>query len=214
MFLNKKMAPAVIAILLGLTAYAQSFGATLITVGLAATLYGMTNSVDLAALILVIPFALKVFNMLMSAPKPFNVQGVQEGFQARDAASIHARLTQVKQGAPLQPKVAGPTGVLESPDILDNTPLQPVSSLASEALPGASIPASAKARVLIYPPEEKTVPATGIKEYLPFANPVLQNGPDADGVETAMASTGAEMPAVNIPAMGLAGVAGGAGQAF
>jgi hypothetical protein len=214
MKIDKKIAPAVIAVLLAATAYVQSFGATLITLGLAAVFYGLTNSTDAVIFILAVPFALKGFNAVMSAPKPLRVTGVEEGFQAKDPQSIQARIEQVRAPAPLQPKVASPTGVLESANILDNTPLQPLSSLASEALPGASIPASAKARVLIYPPEEQTVPATGIREYLPFANPVLQNGPDNEAVETTMARNGAEMPPAGSPAMNTAGVAGGAGPAF
>lgn len=221
MKLDKSVTPAAALLLALYTVYAQPLGTALVTFGIAAILFGFTKSMVTVAFVMIVPFAIKLFNAALY-PKmkvkayadPSATSGAPiEGFQAKDPASIHARIVESKQPAPLQPGIANPTGVLESPHILDNTPLQSMESLSSEALPGASIPASAKARVLIYPPAEKTVPATGIREYAPFANPVLQNGPDDDGVDTALISSGTEMP-VESGAAELRGVSAGAGAAF
>lgn len=131
-----------------------------------------------------------------------------EAFQVKDPASIQKRLESVKGDAPLQPKVASPTGVLESASILDSAPLQAMDSLAREALPGSSIPARASARVLINPVEEGFVPKES-KDKEPKENPYLQNGPDEDGVGTALVERGTDMPPVevepsNMPSVGTA----------
>jgi hypothetical protein len=108
----------------------------------------------------------------------------------KDATSVQKRIERVKGPAPLQPKVATVTGVLESPTILDAAPLQPLETLASEALPGATIPASAKARVIINPPAEQTVPRDNNPNKQLMENPFLQNGPDDEGVGTALIPDG------------------------
>jgi hypothetical protein len=133
-----------------------------------------------------------------------------EGFQARDPEHVKTRLESIKLPAP---KVENITGVLESPDILDNTPLQAMDSLAREGVPGASIPASAKARVLIYPPSEQSVPRS--KESMQnslLSNPYLQTGQDRMAEEVAHAEKGTDIYAQD--SSSLEGVATGAGPAF
>jgi hypothetical protein len=198
MKLDKKLTQALI---LGLGLYVlltSSLEVSLVTFGIAAIIVGITHQLESAILVLAAPVIIKLVNK------------VNEPFQIKDAPSIATRLQEVKQAAPLNPKVE-PTGVLESPEILNSENLVGMKALASEALPGASIPASAKASVAIYTPEERTVEATGMRVTAPLANPVLQNGPDLDGVLSALKQTGAA--AAQGPA-DMVGVAGNAGNAF
>jgi hypothetical protein len=132
----------------------------------------------------------------------------------KDPASVQARIEAVKGGAPLQPKVETITGVLESPTILDAAPLQPLDKLASEALPGATIPASAKARVAIYAPPEDTVAKDASSEKAPLANPYLQAGPDDEGTLTALIPKGTDLPSIENIGSQIAGALSGAGLAF
>jgi hypothetical protein len=152
-----------------------------------------------------------------------------EGFQARDPINVQTRLETVKTSAPLHPKQELPadynilnssakhvdvvTGVLESPDILDNTPLMEIEQIGKDGLPGVTIPASAKARVLIYPPAEDSVPAPreSIK-HDPMSNPYLQTGQDRLAEEVSLAQKGTELYAQD--SASLDGVASGAGPAF
>ncbi len=137
-----------------------------------------------------------------------------EPFQVKDPVSVQKRLEEVRTKAPLQPKVENVTGVLESPSILDNVPLRPMQELTADALPGASIPASAKARVLIYPPAEGFVPAPNASEERgPKENPYLQNGHDSEGVETSLMDRGTDMP-VQEAAADLAAAQAGSAPAF
>jgi len=152
------------------------------------------------------------FNQFMD-PTPFAPVGI-EGFQAKDAVSVQTRLEDVRQAAPLAPKIDAVTGVLESPSILDNVPLNPAQPLTSDAAPGKSIPASAKARVLIYPVPEGFVANQGVQDKPVMENPYLQNGPDAEGVETAMIGDGTEMPPSQVAASDQQGVAPGPAPAF
>jgi hypothetical protein len=132
-----------------------------------------------------------------------------EGFQSKDPVSVHTRLEAVKLSAP---KVENITGVLESPSILDNTPLQAMDSLASEGVPGASIPASAKARVLIYPPSEHSMPRKESMQNELVSNPYLQTGQDRMAEEVARAEKGTDIYAQD--SSSIEGVAAGAGPAF
>jgi hypothetical protein len=89
-----------------------------------------------------------------------------------------------------------------------------MQELASEALPGASIPASAKARVLIYPPAEGFVPAPKESEERgPKENPYLQNGPDQEGVDVSLLEKGTD-GVVEQPAANLAAAQAGSAPAF
>jgi len=138
----------------------------------------------------------------------------EEGFQQRTAEDVQARIRVNQQSGPLQPKVDRITGVLESPDILDNVQLNPAQELTYDAQPGASIPASAKARVIINPPAEGFVPAPkGSQDKGPKENPYLQDGEDYESVEAALISKGTDLPDPEVPANEMASV-GTAAAAF
>lgn len=196
----------VVTLLIGTTAlyslYSQPFMTVVLTFGIAGLLFSYTKSRELALIVLLGGLALRGFDRLFAAPEPVGI----EAFQVKDPVSVHERIATVKQPQPLQPKVETVTGVLESPSILDNVPLSPMQELTSDAQPGASIPASAKARVLIYPPPENFVDAAGqSKDKQPKENPYLQNGPDDEGAEVAMMDKGTDLPppevaSANVPA--------------
>jgi hypothetical protein len=112
-------------------------------------------------------------------------------------------------------KVETVTGVLESPSILDNVPLHPMQELMSDATPGASIPASAKARVIINPPAEGFVPAPKeSQERALKRQPYLQNGEDEEGVEAALISKGTDMTEPEVPSNELPSTMAGEAPAF
>jgi hypothetical protein len=212
-----QMLPLIVFLLAAFTGFTQPFGVFLTLLGAAAIVFAMTNSYLYVAGV----FAIGLVAKMCQAPRFVGVPATGypagapiEPFQVKDAASVQERLEGVHTKAPLQPKVAAVTGVLESPSILDNVPLQPMQELASEALPGASIPASAKARVLIYPPAEGFVPApNGSQERGPKENPYLHNGPDQEGVDTSLFEKGTDMT-VEQPAANLAAAQAGSAVAF
>jgi hypothetical protein len=208
--LEKNLVPVVIALVAAYNLYTQPLGTALTGLGLAAIVFATSKSLLAALAVLVLSIFVKDLNrMLRPKPEPMGV----ESFQVKDPVSVQARLETIKVGAPLKPKVEAVTGVLESASILDNTPLQGMDELASEGVPGASIPASAKARVLIYPPAETTIPAPSESVALtPKDNPYLQTGQDRLAQEVAMAQKGTELYAEDSASM--AGVATGAGPAF
>ncbi len=190
--LEKNLVPALLAITGLYILYTKPFVTALTTFGLGAVLYTFTKSSAIVLVLFLVSLTMRNLNALFEPAGPV---GVAEAFQPKDPLSIHARIAKEKDQAPLQPKVgiANITGVLESPSILDNVPLKPMQELTSDATPGASIPASAKARVLIYPPEEGFVPAPQKSEERRVREvPYLQNGPDDEGVETAMAEKGTD----------------------
>jgi hypothetical protein len=200
------LVPAGIVLFGAYILYSQPFGKTLATFGVAAIVYALTKSQEVVLFLFVASLFLNGFNALFAPRRPEPV-GL-EAFQLKDPVSTQKRLEQVRQPAPLAPKVESVTGVLESASILDTQPLQGYESLAKEALPGASIPASAKARVAIYTPAEGFVPAAGTSpEKGPKENPFLQNGPDYEGVEVSLVSKGTEMPAPEVGASAIPAVA-------
>jgi hypothetical protein len=136
-----------------------------------------------------------------------------EGFQgASGPEEIHRRVVAAKQ---MGQKVETITGVLESPSILDNVPLHPMQELMSDATPGASIPASAKARVIINPPAEGFVAAPkGSEERALKRQPYLQNGEDDEGVEAALISKGTDMAEPEVPSNELPATMAGEAPAF
>ena len=208
--LTKNVTVAMIVATTAYSLYAKSLGTTLTAVGLAAVVFALSKSFIAALVVLVLAVFMKDINrLIMPKREPMGV----EAFQARDAVTVQERLEEVKTTAPLAPKVQAITGVLESPSILDNTPLQGMQELANEGVPGASIPASAKARVLIYPPAEESIPAPSESiALMPKDNPYLQTGQDRLAQEVAMAQKGTELYAQD--SASLDGVAAGAGPAF
>jgi len=213
---------AAITILVVINFMKIPFPSFLFLCGVAIVLYGFTRSCPVILLTLLTPFVLQIFNSSMgntSSKKvatgspgvvgaPPAVRGADlEGFQSpkRDPVTIHQRLETVKQAAP---KKKEPTGVLESPDILDNTPLL-LEGMEGE--PGASTPASVQSRNMIYPPSEESVPSSGeSRDKPPRGNPFLHNGPDATGVSVALAPTGTKLPPIDTPSGDMAATNGGA----
>jgi hypothetical protein len=208
--LTKNVTVGLIVATTAYSLYAKSLSTTLTAVGLAAVVFALSKSFIAALVVLVLAVFMKDINkLIMPKKEPMGV----EAFQARDPVTVQERLEEIKTTAPLAPKVQAITGVLESPSILDNTPLQGMQELANEGVPGASIPASAKARVLIYPPSEDSIPAPSESVALtPKDNPYLQTGQDRLAQEVAMAQKGTELYAQD--SASLDGVAGGAGPAF
>ena len=210
--MNDLIPGAIIGIIVWSLSY-QNLSTTLTAVGLAAIVYAVSKSFVAAVaalLVIILAVLMKDINQLiMPKPEPMGV----EAFQARDPVTVQQRLEEVKTTAPLAPKIQNITGVLESASILDNTPLQGMQELANEGVPGASIPASAKARVLIYPPSEATVPVPSESvASVPMDNPYLQTGQDRLAEEVAMALKGTDLYAPDSGS--LDGVAAGAGPAF
>jgi hypothetical protein len=207
----KKMLPAVSGFLGLYILYVQPFKVAFFSLLLAAAVLAFTSSFEYTAALLAFSAVLGGFNQFMEPS--FAPMGV-EGFQAKDATTVQTRLEDVRQAVPLAPKVDAVTGVLESPSILDNVPLNPAQPLTSDAAPGKSIPASAKARVLIYPVPEGFVGNQGIQDKPVMENPYLQNGPDEASVETAMIGDGTEMPPGEVGASEQQGVGAGPAPAF
>ena len=220
----EKYAPFVIIPLVLYTLFMKPLGVAMMTIGLGAILFALTKSkLVFLAVLLFAPF----MNLIGMREMAKSVG--MEGFQARDPINVQTRLETVKTSAPLHPKQELPadynilnssakhvdvvTGVLESPDILDNTPLMEIEQIGKDGLPGVTIPASAKARVLIYPPAEDSVPAPreSIK-HDPMSNPYLQTGQDRLAEEVSLAQKGTELYAQD--SASLDGVASGAGPAF
>lgn len=211
----KQMLPGALLVVSAYMLYSQPLGTVLLTFGMGMLLWVLTNSLWVVLGIFLVgalmPSSQGNFKPVV-APA-YSVPAPVESFQVKDPASVHSRIEDVKQGAPLQPKVAHVTGVLESPSILDNVPLKPMQELTEDAAPGASIPASAKARVAIYTPNEGFVPApTESRERPPKENPYLQNGPDMEGVAASLTEKGTDMPTADSPAM-VASTEVGAGPA-
>jgi hypothetical protein len=215
-----QMIPLIDFILAIYIAVTEPFGVTLTLIGVAAIIFSITGSFTYVAGVfiagLAIKYAQRAGRVVESAQMSTKLvgsplEGFAGGAAAKDPASIQHRLEGARMTAP---KVANVTGVLESPGILDNTPLQPMEELSAQALPGASIPASAKGRVLIHPPAEGFVPApNGSQDKGPKENPYLQNGPDNVGVDTSLLEKGTDAPIEN-PAADVAGTMIGSAPAF
>ena len=219
--------PVAIVLLAAYNLYVQKLGSALIVIGFGAVLFAITKSKIAFAIVLLLgAFQTQIFGSRYMSYDEF--KQFQEGFQARDPVNVHTRIESVKTGEPLANKNALPpdynilnssaqklntvTGVLESPSILNNTPLMGMDSLAAEGVPGASIPSSAKARVLIYPPAEETVSIEPTRAMDPRNNPYLQTGQDRLAEEVAHAERGTELYADD--SAQLQGVGSGAGPAF
>ena len=195
MKLDKKLAQTLIVGIALADLFFTEFEVALMAFGVTAILYGFTQSVEVAIVALAVPLAAKAVNLSL---KPM------ESFQVKDGPSIAKRVETIRVPTPAK---AEPVGVLESPEIMSSQPLVSMQAMAKEGLPAESIPAASVARVPIYTPEEKTVAATGVKEVIPLANPILQNGPDLDGLEAALKKTGAAMSSAPGDMQGVADVA-------
>lgn len=198
--------------------FTEPFGVTLTLIGVAAIVFAVTQSFSYVALVFLAGLMIKTLqrNGRVIEPAGFAAGAPFEGFTsgAKAPEAVQHRLEEVRGAAPLKPVIANVTGVLESASILDNTPLQPMEELAAQALPGASIPASAKGRVLINPPAEGFVPApNGSQEVGPKENPYLHNGPDYGGIDTSLLEKGTDA-VMEQPAGNMTGATSGAAPAF
>jgi hypothetical protein len=159
----------------------------LATGGLSILLYAVTKSEAIVLGFMLASLFIRDLNRLF-IPRAQEPVGV-EAFQVRDAPSVTARLEKAKV---VTPKVESITGVLESPHILNNTPLQAMN--VEDGVPGASIPASSKGRQLIRPLEEGFVGAPNMSmDMNPVANPFLQDEEDDEAVETSLITKGTDM---------------------
>lgn len=208
--LSKNTFPALVALLSFAILYMQPIRVAFYSLVAALIVFGLSGSMEMTLGVLGISIALGGFNRFFESSEPVGI----EAFQSNDPLTTVTRLEEIRQTAPLMPKAEPVTGVLESPTILDNVPMNPYQESSSDAQPGASIPASAKSRVLIYPVPENSVKKEGFQDAAPMANPVLQNGPDSESVETAMISDGTEMPAAANGADAMGGVESGPAPAF
>lgn len=182
MVLDKNMLTVGILLVGGYVFMVQSLSTAMATAGLSIALYAITKSEGIVLAFMLATLFIKHFNSLFKAAEPVGV----EAFQVRDAQSINARLEQVRK---VQPKIEPITGVLESPSIMDNMPLQAMETLTKEGVPCTSIPASAKARVLIYPKAEGFVPSNNMSVERPLMpNPNLMGGQDVEAENSALAS--------------------------
>jgi hypothetical protein len=174
----------------------QTFTTALATIGLSIVLYSITRSEGIVLAFMLATLFVKEYNNLFKAPEPVGI----EAFQVKDAQSIHTRLETVRTEAPLAQKVDSITGVLESSSILHNMPLQGTEQLTKEGVPCTSIPASAKARVLIYPKTEGFIPArnASIENNLREV-PYLNGGIDNEGLQDALADNIDETTEPEIP---------------
>jgi hypothetical protein len=165
----------------------QTLATTMATAGISILLYAVTKSEAIVLGFMIASLFIRDLNSLFipKGPEPVGY----EGFQSRDAVNVHTRIESVKNPPP---KVEAITGVLESPNILDNTPLMAMDG--KDGVPGASIPASSKGRALILPIAESFVDApNGSVDSNPMENPILQNGLDTEAVNTSLFNKGTDM---------------------
>jgi hypothetical protein len=149
--------------------------------------YFATQSLHVVIGVLIGSFVLFQFNNIM-APKIVEPVGYSEGFQVKDPISIHQRIKTAHVPTPPPSMI---TGVLESPEILDN--LQ-IAKLDEAGAARRVQPAGAKGAAEPIPtPKDSAdeLPASGSYERrVPIANPPLQNGPDNQGILTALIAKG------------------------
>ena len=172
--------------LYGLIYYKRNYLLAMCTIAVAA--YLTTQSLHVVIGVLIGSFILHQFNAIMTPPKAEPVgYNIHEGFQAKDPISIHQRIADAKKE---QEKPSSITGVLESPDILDN--LQIAKAEGGSARKGGPAGLAAGQQPIHTPPQlEDQLPAEGSYENrVPKANPPLQNGPDNQGVMTALVPKG------------------------
>ena len=182
------------AVVYGLVTFPVTYMTATSVLGLLA--YLLTKSVSTVAMVFIGAALLRLFIV----PRAINpalpgsemkdsvyTKQQREGFQARDPISIHQRIEKNKMTAPLNPK-ATITGVLESPEILDSLQISPVLP-AEQGGAMHSRHAALKAGENIPTPPELTPTSTSV-EHAPVSNPVLQNGPDIEGIFTALIAKG------------------------
>jgi hypothetical protein len=203
---NKDTEMAVLAGLALLVLYTHPLSVGFILLGAALAVYGVTGEAQYAMAVLGLALAYRVITDMR---KGRQMDMLAEGFQAKNPLAVAGRIEAVRGEAPLQPKVVNPVGVLDSPDVLNNYPLQHPQELAAEGAPGVSTPAPAGRRILINPPAETTMPAIGTLDSNPIENPYLQSGPDVEGLQMAMVPNGTAMPAARMGSSDLPGTTAG-----
>jgi len=195
---NVKPAPLLVIAVLIYVIYTEPMNHVLTVVGISLAGWILLNSCYFPVGVLAVFYLLKLYNMALDTGAPVLKAKMRSNTgYPKDALSVSQRVENIKGQAPLAPKIASPTGVLESPDILSSAPLLPMDTLAAEGLPGATIPASAKARVIINPPPEESMPRDNNPNRALMENPYLQNGPDKECVGTALFKVGTDLSADN-----------------
>ena len=177
--------------LLGVTSLYVLFfcpiGYTLLTVSFAVMAFVVTGDMKAALGAVVLMIFLRWFgNVMKPQPKIVVKATTQEGFQAKDPITIHQRIAAQKKDVP---KVRDVTGVLESPEILDSMHIAPLKA-EEEGFANMTMPALANSNTPINTPDESSMPAKPSPDTTPMSNPYLQNGPDAEAVNTAMTPKG------------------------
>lgn len=177
---------------------AQPLATTLATAGISVLLFAVTKSEMIVLAFMIASLFIREINRLFLPREPVGI----EAFQSRDAVNVHTRIEAIANKPP--PPVQSITGVLESADILDNTPLMAMDG--SDGVPGASIPASSKGRGQIHTMPEgfQGAPLTSV-DTNPIANPVLQDGEDEEAVSTAMLDQGTDIVG-GVPSSNMAAV--------
>ena len=106
----------------------------------------------------------------------------KEGFQAKDPISIHQRIASQKKTVG---KSGEPTGVLESPDILDNFHISDIKS-GEEGFANETTPAPlSMTNEQIPTPADSSMPRAMGATSGPMENPALIGGRDLEGEYTA-----------------------------
>jgi hypothetical protein len=110
-------------------------------------------------------------------PPPSKKDKVEEGFQAKDPITIHQRIASQKK---TQSKGGEPTGILESPNILDNFHISEIKS-GEEGFANSTMPAALNAPNMSIPtPADSSMPRNMGATPAPMANPALIGGRDLE----------------------------------
>lgn len=181
-------------------------GYIILTGCLAAAGFIVTNDLKTALGAIIFMIALRTLGNILS-PKKLVVSGPSaEGFQAKDPLTIHQRITKEKKPVAKVPAV---TGVLESANIFDNLHVGRVEP-TEEGFANSSLAAPANAANMPIPtPADSSIPKMASPDNAPMSNPYLQNGPDVEAVDTAMANKGSALQP-NVQAANLNGANVGA----
>jgi len=188
---------AVLNIKLGLLAltsvyalYAFPMGYSLLVACFAIVSYVITS--DLAApigVVIVMIFVRWLTNILRPSKDGFTAKQVKgvtppapKKEAAKDPISIHQRIASQKKPAP---KVTSPTGVLESPDILDNYHISDIKA-GEEGFTNSTMPAPLNMTTVPIPtPADSSMPRNMGVTPGPMENPALIGGRDLEGEYTA-----------------------------
>jgi hypothetical protein len=177
-------------------------GYIVLTAAIAGAAFAATGDLKAPLGAVLVMILLRVLGDILKPAAP------REGFQAKDPITIHQRI--VKEKVPAPQKVDTITGVLESPNIMDNMHISQIrpgeegfansTQPAPNAMSGPSIPTPAESSM-----PQPTSTDAGVR-----MNPALIGGEDPTSVETAMTNKGSALYA---PAAADGAATGGSGPA-